>query len=269
MKISKITSALVLLGPTAMFLFIVQAVAKNQSVYLFIALGAPLLNTAAVGLLRWSEDRWPANIVMRKPHSAGKAIRDNALKVILLTYLSAALGWMLGNWMHDWFVVPCLPQRDWIITQTVVAIVIVDFFDYWAHRYQHRNEWFWARHAIHHSVTEYSLFGAATISWVDTPFVVFPGFVALGLIGIGPIVAAATIIAWFALTTMLHANANLSLGILDRVFQVPAVHHLHHEFSFKNAVSFGGVFCIFDRCFGTHRRDGDFESPVGIGPRHP
>ena len=269
MKIGRIKSTLILFGPTFVFLYAAAAVADSPWALLYILAGAGLLNSTAIFLLSWSERHWPANFTMRKEQQVTKAIKENALKVIGLTYLSAAIAWSLGKWLHGLFGTAPLPEREWIVTQAIAALFVVDFWDYWAHRLQHRWNWLWAKHAIHHSVTEFSLFGAAKISWLDTPFVVFPGFLMLGGLGVGVIAAAATIIAWFALTTMLHANADLSLGVLDGVIQVPAVHHRHHEIGFENAVAFGGVFCFFDSWFGTGPRRGDFAKTIGIGPRHP
>jgi sterol desaturase/sphingolipid hydroxylase (fatty acid hydroxylase superfamily) len=268
-KIGRVTSALILFGPTCVFLYGSAAAARTPWALLYILVGAGLLNGTAVFLLSWSERHWPANFAMRKEQQVTEALRENAFKVIGLTYLSAAIAWFLGKWLHGVSGMALLPEREWIVFQAIGALFIIDFWDYWAHRLQHRWNWLWARHAIHHSVKEFSLFGAAKISWLDTPFVVFPGFLMLGAIGVGPIASAVTMIAWFALTTMLHANADLSLGMLDAVIQVPAVHHRHHEIGFENAVAFGGVFCFFDSWFGTGTRRGDFAKTVGIGPRHP
>lgn len=269
MKVSKSISTLILFGPTAAFLYAARAAAKSPWALVLLLAGAMLLNTTAVLLLAWSERRWPANLGMRRPQPIASVLRENSFKVIGLTYLSAAIGWRFGQELHRIVPFSSFPQREWIVAQVIACLFIVDFFDYWAHRIQHRYEWLWKRHAIHHSVNQFSIFGAAKISWLDTPFVVFPGFLCLGVLGIGSIAAAATMISWFALTTMLHANADLSLGVLDYVFQVPAVHHHHHEIGFDEALSFGGVFIIFDHMFGTGAGPGDFASEVGIGPRHP
>lgn len=268
MKIHPAKAAVILFGPTAIFLAAVAIAARGAWAFLALGIGAALLNTTQVVLLAVAEARWPANEGMKRPQRIRDKIAENGPKVIVLTYLAAALAWGLGLLTRQVTGVPSLPDREWVIPQVLAAMLVVDFGDYWAHRLQHRVEWLWRRHAIHHAVTEFSLFGAATIHWIDTPFVVLPGFFVLGAAGVGPVVAAATIIAWFALSTMLHVNAKLSLGPLDRIFQVPGVHHLHHEVGFNLAVSFGGVFCVFDRLFGTFRSDGDFAQPVGIGPRH-
>lgn len=268
MPIARSTAFLILFGPAVVFLATTSLLAGSPWIALVLAIGAGLLNTTQVVLLAVAEQKWPANEAMRKPQRILDKIQENGPKVVGLTYLAAFLAWGLGTLTRGLTHAPELPRTEWLVPQVLAAFVVVDFGDYWMHRLQHRVAWLWRCHAIHHAVREFSLFGAAKIHWIDTPFVVLPGFFVLGACGMGAVAAAMTIIAWFALSTMLHVNAKLSLGWLDGVFQVPAVHHLHHEIGFDEAVSFGGIFCVFDRMFGTYRADGNFAEPVGIGPRY-
>jgi sterol desaturase/sphingolipid hydroxylase (fatty acid hydroxylase superfamily) len=52
-----------------------------------------------------------------------------------------------------------------------------------------------------------------------------------------------------------HTEMIGSLGVLDRVFNTPANHRMHHDAeSSRNAVNFGGILILWDRLFGTYAR---------------
>jgi sterol desaturase/sphingolipid hydroxylase (fatty acid hydroxylase superfamily) len=50
-----------------------------------------------------------------------------------------------------------------------------------------------------------------------------------------------------------HTEMIGSLGVLDRVFNTPANHRMHHDVESSNdAVNFGGILVLWDRLFGTY-----------------
>ena len=54
--------------------------------------------------------------------------------------------------LEDWF--PILYSNMWL--SFIVYLLIIDFVGYWIHRLQHRLEWWWALHGLHHSQRQMS-----------------------------------------------------------------------------------------------------------------
>jgi sterol desaturase/sphingolipid hydroxylase (fatty acid hydroxylase superfamily) len=140
----------------------------------------------------------------------------------------------------------------------------VEFFYYWEHRLSHRVRWLWATHAVHHSPARLNLSAAYRIGWTSLlsgiPLFLMP-MMALGF-------APQAVLAMMGLNLLyqfwLHTELVPPLGLLDRVFNTPANHRVHHgsndEYLDRN---FGGVLMVFDHLFGTWQR----ELP-GIAPRY-
>ncbi len=63
--------------------------------------------------------------------------------IIFGAWLAARLSASLGSplWPNDW------P----LAAQLALALVIVEFFQYWIHRLEHETKWLWRFHATHHS----------------------------------------------------------------------------------------------------------------------
>src|SRR6187402_543114 len=43
------------------------------------------------------------------------------------------------------------------VTAYIVAFIVIDFYGYWNHRWSHQINFFWNKHAIHHSSEEFNL----------------------------------------------------------------------------------------------------------------
>ena len=141
-----------------------------------------------------------------------------------------------------------------------------EFCYYWMHRADHRVRWFWLNHAVHHSPNQYTLASAYRLGW--TGKLTGAGLFFAPLVWIGfpvPLVVGAlalNLLYQFWLHTEL-------IGRLPRLFEwlfnTPAHHRVHHA---SNPAyldcNYGGVLIVFDRLFGTFRRErGD--QPVRYG----
>jgi len=149
----------------------------------------------------------------------------------------------------------------------IALFFAVDFSYYWFHRLSHVCRWFWASHLVHHSPNvlrlsaAYRLGGTAGIT--GGFLVVLP----LVLLGVEP----KSVAMMFGLNLLyqfwLHTELVGKLGPLEWILNTPSQHRVHHAsnpgYLDKN---FGGVFCIFDRIFGTYRRE---EEKCVYGLVHP
>jgi sterol desaturase/sphingolipid hydroxylase (fatty acid hydroxylase superfamily) len=158
--------------------------------------------------------------------------------------------------------------------QVPVIWLLVSFFRYWMHRWQHSNDFLWKLHSYHHRVTDLK----ATNTFVSHPidyalrnaFV----YVLLGLVGFAPL---ALLIATPALAIpgiFSHCGAELRGGALNRWLVTPEVHRWHHSAvvpdGHRYSVNYGVEVSFWDRLFGTFYlpvKDGEPLQPERLG--HP
>jgi sterol desaturase/sphingolipid hydroxylase (fatty acid hydroxylase superfamily) len=135
--------------------------------------------------------------------------------------------------------------------------VIIDFSLYWFHRAQHRLDWWWALHAVHHSQQRMSL-------WTDDRNHVLDGllealWLALlaHLIGVPGAQFAAIIFLMKAVESLSHANVRFGFGPLgDRLLVSPRFHRVHHGIGVGHegrarGCNFATLFPAWDMLFGT------------------
>ena len=108
-------------------------------------------------------------------------------------------------------------------------LVVLDFVNYWVHRFQHRAHWWWALHALHHSQRQMSLWSDDRNHLLDDLLrdAIF-ALVAV-LIGVQPGQFVLLLIASRSLETLQHANLRVSFGRWgERLLVSPRFHRRHH-----------------------------------------
>jgi sterol desaturase/sphingolipid hydroxylase (fatty acid hydroxylase superfamily) len=135
----------------------------------------------------------------------------------------------------------------------ILAVAIADFVYYWEHRAEHRIRLFWAYHNVHHSSTDYNLTVASRLSWVETCFLwVF--YIPMALLGFDPLQILIAIQISAVYQTWIHTQKIGKLGILEKIFNTPALHRVHHASNSRYIdKNFGGIVIIWDRLFGTYQ----------------
>ena len=132
-----------------------------------------------------------------------------------------------------------------------VALLGVDFFYYWYHRFSHRAHVGWATHVVHHQSEEYNLAVALRQSWF-TKFYSWAFYIPLAIVGVPPVIYALSWSINLLYQFWIHTRLIDRLGPLEWVFNTPSHHRVHHgtnaEYLDKN---YGGILIIFDRLFGT------------------
>ena len=161
-----------------------------------------------------------------------------------------------GPWPGDW------P----IVVQLVLALVVGEFFMYWAHRLGHELEWLWRFHAVHNSAPRLYFLNAARFHPVDLAISNFAPFAPLVALGAGP-----EVLALFALVSAVHgifqhANLPLRLGPLNWFFSMAELHRWHHSRVLEEAnTNYGQNLIVWDVVFGTRFLPTDREPPEDIG----
>ena len=172
----------------------------------------------------------------------------------------------IEGWIADsGFVPPTLETflpflRETPLLALCFYIVVLDFAEYWRHRFQHMFGWWWALHSIHHAQTQMTF-------WTDDRNHVLDDVIAAAwfgviavLIGVPPGQFPIILMVLRVAESLSHANVRLDFGrVGERVFVSPRFHRLHHGvLSIGNAgKNYGVLLPVWDWMFGTadFRRD--------------
>jgi sterol desaturase/sphingolipid hydroxylase (fatty acid hydroxylase superfamily) len=108
-------------------------------------------------------------------------------------------------------------------------LVAFDFFDYWIHRAQHRFDWWWSLHSLHHSQRSMTMWSDNRNHLLDD-LIHDSLIVILGqLIGVGPGQFIGLVVVAQLSESLQHANVRLHFGWLgERLWVSPRYHRLHH-----------------------------------------
>jgi sterol desaturase/sphingolipid hydroxylase (fatty acid hydroxylase superfamily) len=129
-----------------------------------------------------------------------------------------------------------------------IYLVIFDFFDYWLHRAQHRLDWWWSLHSLHHSQRSMTMWSDNRNHLLDSA-IRDSLMVVLGqLIGVGP----GQFIALVAITqlseSLQHANVRMHFGAIgERLWISPRFHRLHHSIGLGHENEEGGDNLVYGR----------------------
>ncbi len=171
-----------------------------------------------------------------------------AFRLLPLGLAAGGLNWL---WGHRLYTMPLESAWPWAL-----LIVGQDFFYYWMHRADHRVRWLWATHSVHHSPDELNLSAAYRLGWTSRLSIAPIFFAPLVLMGFQPPVVGAALAANLLYQFWLHAPWIPHLGPLEWVLNTPAHHRVHHASNPEYVdANFGGVLIVFDRCFGTYRKE--------------
>ena len=145
----------------------------------------------------------------------------------------------------------------------VIAFVALDFSGYWTHRLAHQINFFWNKHAIHHSSEDFNLACALrqTVSSFVNIFTVF--LLPAALFGVpAQVIAVVAPIHLFA-QFWYHTQHIGNMGFLEKIIVTPSHHRVHHalnpEYIDKNH---GQIFIFWDKLFGTFQAELPEAPPV-------
>ncbi|MBJ17926.1 MAG: sterol desaturase family protein [bacterium] len=180
----------------------------------------------------------------------------------LLAFVAIPLGALLSErfgsqlWPSDWS----------ILAQLVLALVIVEFFQYWAHRWLHEIDFLWRFHATHHSAPRLYWLNAARFHVVDIALLNI-GF-AIPLIALGADEQVLSL--WMVVSAVhglfQHGNLSVRCGPLNWIFSMAELHRWHHSRSLREAnTNYGQNLILWDIVFGSRYLPSDCESPTDIG----
>jgi sterol desaturase/sphingolipid hydroxylase (fatty acid hydroxylase superfamily) len=142
----------------------------------------------------------------------------------------------------------------------LLYLVVLDFFDYWFHRGQHKFRWWWALHSLHHSQRDMNLWSDDRNHLLDDLLRdVTMACIALA-IGVAPGQYVLLVSVSRALQSLQHANVRIHFGRFgERLLVSPRFHRTHHAVGIGHAsrgrelggCNFGVLLPVWDQLFGT------------------
>ena len=142
---------------------------------------------------------------------------------------------------------------------SIAALVLAqDFFYYWFHRASHRIRWLWASHVTHHSSERLNLSTAFRQSLTYPISGMWLFWLPLAWIGFEPTHIIAVVAINLGFQFFVHTQAVGKLGWIEKVFNTPSIHRVHHARNPKYIDrNYAGVLVIWDRLFGTYVEEDD------------
>lgn len=205
--------------------------------------------------------------------------RLGLLPMIAFVVLNSLQAWWQGTVADSGFVPPTLETvfpglREAPVLAFCLYVVILDFGEYWRHRFQHRFAWWWALHSIHHAQRQMTFWTDDRNHILDEVIAaLWFGTIAL-LIGVPPGQFPLLVLIMRLAESLSHANVRLSFGrIGERLVVSPRFHRLHHGVLSvaDHGKNYAVLFPVWDWIFGTadFRRDvfprtGDPEAPEAL-----
>lgn len=157
-------------------------------------------------------------------------------------------------------------QAIWL--QAIEVIVLSDFIIYWGHRLQHKVDFLWRFHKVHHSAEhmdwlaahrEHPIDSIYTIGLINLPAFIF-GF---------PLQTLAWLIAFRGIWAIyIHSNVRLPLGPLRMIIGSPELHHWHHDLS-RDRGNYANISPLMDILFGTYTCPDHEPEKFGIQEKFP
>ncbi|MCB1552809.1 MAG: sterol desaturase family protein [Xanthomonadales bacterium] len=215
-----------------------------------------------LGLIGWEAWYWHRR--GRAIYSAVDSISNAALA--LMHQVADALAWAatLGLFYAVYqFRLFDIPATWWGIALLVLG---QDFLYYWFHRAHHRIRWMWASHVTHHSSERLNLSTAFRQSLTYPISGMWLFWLPLAWLGFEPTHIVAVVAINLGFQFFVHTQAIGRLGWVEKIFNTPSHHRVHHARNDKYIDrNYAGVLIVWDKLFGTFvEEDPDVPCEYGI-----
>lgn len=157
-------------------------------------------------------------------------------------------------------------QPLWL--QSVEVLFFSDLIIYWGHRLQHKVDFLWRFHKVHHSAEHLDWLAAHREHPLDSIYTV--GLINLPAFIMGfELNALAAIVAFRGIWAIyIHSNVRLPLGPLKILIGSPELHHWHHDIE-RDAGNYANISPLMDKLFGTYTCPPEEPKQFGIKEEFP
>lgn len=178
-------------------------------------------------------------VIVYQLYNAIESVFSPALALFLVHYLPL-------NSTNIW------PQHWNVFFQVILAVHIVEFFQYWLHRWGHKVPLLWRLHAVHHSPERLWFANAPRFHIIETFYNMLFSTGILYFLGANPKVIS-LVVVFIALHGLFqHANIYFKISILNYFFSQAELHRWHHSRLIEESdTNFGNNVIFWDLLFGT------------------
>lgn len=142
-------------------------------------------------------------------------------------------------------------QSQPFLLQAFEVLFFSDFLIYWGHRLQHRVDFLWRFHKVHHSSEHMDWLAAHREHPIDSIYTI--GLINLPAFMMGfPLETIAGVVAFRGIWAIyIHSNVRLPIGALRMLIGAPELHHWHHDLD-RRAGNYANISPLMDIIFGTY-----------------
>jgi sterol desaturase/sphingolipid hydroxylase (fatty acid hydroxylase superfamily) len=208
------------------------------------------------------------------PAKAGQKIFRRAWLLDLCYFLGQYLFWSglvlwalgyaetnINEWIPLSFRHAIKSQPFWL--QAIEVLFFSDLIIYWGHRLQHKVDFLWRFHKVHHSAEKLDWMAAHREHPLDSIYTV--GLINLPAVVMGfDLNALSAIVAFRGIWAIyIHSNVRLPLGPLKILIGSPELHHWHLDIE-RDAGNYANISPLMDKLFGTYTCPGKEPESFGI-----
>ena len=179
---------------------------------------------------------------------------------IIAIFMGSLLGFMVVT-TFDFISENNLGLFNWIsipwALKILVGLLLIDFSDYWFHRFDHKIPILWRFHRVHHSDTAMDA-STAIRTFPTEPFYFTLGELLISII-FGLDITSMNIFLLILLPVFFIQHTNIQYPnwvdkTLGWLIMMPNFHKVHHEQDqFYTDSNYGTLFILWDRLFGTFK----------------
>lgn len=142
-------------------------------------------------------------------------------------------------------------RKQPFVIQVIEVLFFSDLLIYWGHRLQHKVDFLWRFHKVHHSAKHLDWLAAHREHPLDSIYTI--GLINLPAFIMGfPLESIAGVIAFRGIWAIyIHSNVRLPIGPLRILIGAPELHHWHHDLD-RKAGNYANISPIMDIIFGTY-----------------
>lgn len=155
------------------------------------------------------------------------------------------------------------PTHFPLVIKVILALLTIEFFNYWYHRFEHRFPLLWRLHSLHHSPNKMGWTKQAINHPFEDLILTSISVLPAALLGAEAIELEGAFLVYFITTIFAHSNLKLNHRFISWLFVTNVYHYRHHSPILKESLSnYGCALVVWDRIFGTFK---GFESSNEVG----
>lgn len=175
----------------------------------------------------------------------GQYLLWGGIMVFLLSHFSDWLDVVMPYSFRE-----AVASQPWWL-QMLEVVILSDLLIYWGHRLQHRVEFLWRFHKVHHSAEHLDWLAAHREHPLDTVYTM--GLINLPALILGfPLSTIIGLIAFRGIWAIyIHSNVRFPLPFIRVLVGAPELHHWHHDQE-RDAGNYANISPLMDVLFGTY-----------------